>query len=93
MYTDRILRCKDCGNEFVFTAGEQEFYADKGFDNAPVRCKSCRAQRRHTAHNGREVVLYEIVCAKCGEVESIPFEPSHDRPVYCAKCYREIKGL
>ena len=42
MYTDKTLVCKDCGNEFVFTAGEQEFYAEKGFQNEPTRCKACR---------------------------------------------------
>ena len=43
MYEDKTLVCKDCGNEFVFTAGEQEFYAEKGFTNEPQRCKECRA--------------------------------------------------
>ena len=42
MYEDKNLTCKDCGNEFVFTAGEQEFYAEKGFVNEPQRCKACR---------------------------------------------------
>ena len=37
MYEDKTLVCKDCGNEFVFTAGEQEFYAEKGFVNEPQR--------------------------------------------------------
>ena len=35
MYEDKTLVCKDCGNEFVFTAGEQEFYASRGFENEP----------------------------------------------------------
>ena len=38
MYEDKILVCKECGNEFTFTAGEQEFYAEKGFQNEPTRC-------------------------------------------------------
>ena len=38
MYEDKTLVCKDCGNEFVFTAGEQEFYAERGFQNEPQRC-------------------------------------------------------
>ena len=42
MYEDKTLVCKECGNEFVFTAGEQEFYAEKGFTNEPQRCKACR---------------------------------------------------
>ena len=40
MYEDKTLVCKDCGNEFVFTAGEQEFYASRGFENEPQRCKA-----------------------------------------------------
>ena len=42
MYQDKTLTCKDCGQEFVFTAGEQEFYAEKGFQNEPTRCKGLR---------------------------------------------------
>ena len=46
MYEDKTLVCKECGNEFVFTAGEQEFYAEKGFNNEPKRCKPCREKRK-----------------------------------------------
>ena len=45
MYEDKTLVCKECGNEFVFTAGEQEFYAERGFANEPQRCKACRDAR------------------------------------------------
>lgn len=51
MYQDKVLVCKDCGQEFVWTAGEQEFYAEKGFQNAPVRCKACRAARKNSHRN------------------------------------------
>ena len=44
MFEDKTLTCKDCGNDFVFTAGEQEFYAEKGFVNEPQRCKDCRTR-------------------------------------------------
>ena len=47
MYEDKTLVCKDCGNEFVFTAGEQEFYASRGFENEPQRCKACRDARKN----------------------------------------------
>ena len=43
---DRTLVCKDCGQEFVFTEGEQEFYKEKGIDNDPVRCADCRRARK-----------------------------------------------
>ena len=45
MHTDRTLTCADCGQEFVFTASEQQFYADRGFSD-PRRCRNCRAQRK-----------------------------------------------
>ena len=48
---DKKIVCKDCGNEFVFTVGEQEFYKEKGFDNEPVRCSDCRRARK--AQNNR----------------------------------------
>lgn len=43
---DKTLVCKDCGNEFVFTEGEQAFYAEKGFANEPQRCKECRDKKK-----------------------------------------------
>jgi RNase P subunit RPR2 len=49
---DKKLICKDCGQEFIFTVGEQEFYKEKGFTNEPVRCKSCRDAKRNSS-NGR----------------------------------------
>ena len=56
MYTDRSLTCADCGQEFTFTAGEQEFYAQRGFSESPKRCVSCRqirkAQRSRTSDYG-----------------------------------------
>lgn len=44
--TDKTLVCVDCGAEFVFTVGEQEFYKEKGFENDPVRCPECRKARK-----------------------------------------------
>ena len=49
MYEDKTLVCKECGKEFVFTAGEQEFYAERGFQNEPQRCKACRDTRKAAA--------------------------------------------
>jgi CxxC-x17-CxxC domain-containing protein len=48
-YADKTLACRECGTEFVFTAGEQEFYAQKGFTNEPTRCPACRAARKQGA--------------------------------------------
>ena len=48
---DIMLVCKDCGKEFVFTVGEQQFYAEKGFTNQPVRCPACRKARKQRNNN------------------------------------------
>jgi CxxC-x17-CxxC domain-containing protein len=45
-YADKTLTCRDCGQAFVFTSGEQEFHASKGFSNEPGRCQDCRAVRK-----------------------------------------------
>ena len=45
-YTDKPLPCRDCGTSFLFTAGEQEFFAQKGFTNEPSRCPECRAANK-----------------------------------------------
>jgi DNA-directed RNA polymerase subunit RPC12/RpoP len=44
---DKTIVCKDCGKEFVFTEGEQEFYKEKGFENEPQRCPECRKARKN----------------------------------------------
>ena len=64
MYEDKTLVCKECGKEFVFTAGEQEFYAERGFQNEPQRCKACRDARKNAARGPRE--YFTAVCAACG---------------------------
>ena len=48
---DKTLVCSDCGKEFVFTEGEQAFYAEKGFTNEPKRCKACRDKRKAEKNN------------------------------------------
>jgi CxxC-x17-CxxC domain-containing protein len=99
MYTDKTLTCRECGKEFVFTAGEQEFYATRGFQNEPGRCPECRAARK--AQNGgasrmgdqrqpRE--MHTVTCAECGKETQVPFKPSGDRPVYCQECFQNRKA-
>lgn len=43
---DKTLVCRECGNEFTFSVGEQEFYKEKGFENEPTRCAPCRKARK-----------------------------------------------
>ncbi|MFZ7133539.1 MAG: zinc-ribbon domain-containing protein [Eubacteriales bacterium] len=49
---DRSITCKDCNAEFIFTEGEQQFYKEKGFENDPVRCPSCRQARKQQKNKG-----------------------------------------
>ena len=89
MYEDKTLVCKECGKEFVFTAGEQEFYAERGFQNEPQRCKECRAARKASARSNRE--MFTATCARCGQEAKVPLQPNDDRPVYCSECYAIVK--
>ena len=88
MFQDKIIACKDCGQEFTFTAGEQEFYAEKGFTNEPQRCKSCRNARKGNAPRREDRPMYDAICASCGATCKVPFEPRNDRPIYCSDCFR-----
>jgi len=90
MYQDKTIICKDCGNEFIFTAGEQEFYAEKGFENEPIRCKDCRAAKKASIRANRQ--MYTAVCAECGGEATLPFEPKEDRPVYCSECFAKMNS-
>ena len=89
MFEDKVLVCKECGQEFVFSAGEQEFYAERGFQNEPQRCKKCRDARKNAARGPRE--YFTAVCAECGREARVPFEPKTDRPVYCSDCFAKIR--
>lgn len=83
---DTNLTCVECGEEFLFSADEQEFYESKGFSE-PKRCKDCRA-RIKAARSGRGPrEMHDAVCADCGEETQVPFKPSGDKPVYCRDCY------
>jgi CxxC-x17-CxxC domain-containing protein len=88
MYQDEILKCRDCGEDFVFTARDQEFFAEKGFTNKPVRCKNCRNARRNDGDGRRPArEMHDAVCAQCGKPTQVPFLPKNDRPVYCSDCF------
>ena len=83
MFEDKTLVCRDCGKEFVFSASEQQFFADKGFQNDPTRCHECRAARRNRENPGRaERQYFEVICDGCGCTTQVPFQPKGDRPVY-----------
>jgi CxxC-x17-CxxC domain-containing protein len=105
MPTDRELTCRDCSSSFVFTSGEQEFYASKGLQNDPVRCPSCRAQRKMMRPEDRDESpsygvyaswggrtprqLHVAICSGCARAAEVPFVARGDRPVFCSDCYNE----
>lgn len=97
-YQDKTLLCRDCDNEFLFSAGEQEFFASKGYVNEPRRCPSCRAsyRARQTALGaapGRPArEMYPAVCAQCGAQTQLPFLPRLEKPVYCSTCFDQVRA-
>ncbi|MBQ0105427.1 MAG: zinc-ribbon domain containing protein [Armatimonadetes bacterium] len=89
-YEDKTLKCKICGNDFVFTAGEQEFYASRGLENEPVRCPECRNRKKQENMRGRKE-FFTVTCAQCGCETTVPFKPSGIKPVLCRDCFEAQK--
>ncbi len=87
MFEDKNLVCRECGEEFTFTGGEQEFYHEKGFTD-PKTCKNCRGKG---GARREERPKFTAVCAGCGADAILPFKPSGERPVYCSNCFERIK--
>jgi CxxC-x17-CxxC domain-containing protein len=108
VYSDKNLTCADCGQEFVFTASEQDFYAQRGFTE-PRRCASCRASRKaaRNADSGGSYggggggggyrdrgprEMFSATCSNCGREAQVPFRPTSGKPVYCSDCFRTMRG-
>lgn len=96
-FVDRFLKCSDCGNDFVFTAGEQLFFHDKQFKNDPKRCKLCKAKRAglgRSANANAPTALplsrteTRTECSACGIETTVPFKPTQGRPVLCRSCFQ-----
>lgn len=88
---DRTITCRHCGQPFVFTEGEQRFYAERGLSHEPQRCASCRAlAKRSRSPANRE--YHPAICADCGKQTSVPFEPQPNRLVYCSSCFDQIRA-
>ena len=104
MPADTTLTCRDCGQNFTFTSGEQDFYASRGYSE-PSRCPDCRAARKAERDSGgygsyggggggsrgpRE--MFTATCSSCGNEAQVPFQPSGDKPVYCSACFQQRGG-
>ena len=96
-YRDKVLKCAECGAEFVFTAGEQAFFADKGFKNEPKRCKPCKSKRGQNVGGGGgggyQRAETRTTCSQCGKETTVPFKPTQGRPVYCRECFQQRRSM
>ncbi len=95
--SDKALTCGECGDQFTFTVGEQEFFASKGFTNEPKRCTQCRGARRSQQGGygdsyGVAREMHPAVCAQCGKDTTVPFRPRGDKPVYCSNCFSGMRS-
>jgi CxxC-x17-CxxC domain-containing protein len=94
VFSDRNLTCRDCGESFIFSVGEQSFFASKGLTNDPQRCANCRAVAKRTraaaSDGARE--YHAAVCNSCGGQAMVPFLPRSDRPVYCSSCFDQVRA-
>jgi len=100
-FIDKILKCSDCGNDFVFTAGEQLFFHDKHFKNQPKRCKTCKSKRvavlsappvMGNAHHFSRVET-RATCSQCGKDTTVPFRPTQGRPIFCRECFTQKRNV
>src|ERR1700684_849377 len=96
MYTDEMLTCVDCGQQFPFTSGEQEFFAMKGFTNKPSRCTDCRAARKAGrspngggARSSSQREMFQATCSQCGVRGGVPFAPRGDKAVLLPRLFRQ----
>jgi len=92
-FQDKMLKCIDCGTEFLFTAGEQLFFRDKQFKNEPKRCKACKAKRLAVIGAPSPASRYPRIetrttCSQCGKETTVPFRPTQGRPVLCRECFQ-----
>jgi CxxC-x17-CxxC domain-containing protein len=104
VYTDKILVCADCGQQFVFTASEQDFFAQRGFSE-PKRCAPCRNARKaarpdgggHSGGSGGGYdrgprQMFPATCSRCGKETEVPFQPTNGKSVYCSDGFRLARG-
>ena len=99
-YTDKQLKCVECGTDFTHSAQDQERFAQLGYENEPRRCEGCRAARRARQGGGggggqrqdgnrQRRELFDAICAECNRPAKIPFKPRGDRPIYCSTCFED----
>ncbi len=88
-YADQTLTCRDCSQAFLFTVGEQEFFAQKGFTNAPSRCPGCRSARK--AERGGSSGGYASGYSSGGYGGSYDRGPREMFSAICSSCGNEAR--
>jgi len=83
---DKVLVCKDCNKKFLWTAGEQKFFIDKGLRNIPKRCKICTSDYKDKIREKHPA--WWVKCQTCGQKAEVPFEPKTD-DVFCEECFNK----
>ena len=98
---DKVIKCRDCGEKFVFTVGEQNFYKVRGFQHEPTRCRRCRDEKKRASggpaaaspiSNAAPREFHEAVCSSCGQMTQVPFRPTPGKPVYCRDCFQNVRS-
>jgi hypothetical protein len=74
-FSNSILICVDCGEEFVFTASAQQYFAERGFTEPPKRCKSC-----YNEYRTRDVAEPEEEVTESPERPLLPPDSGSDQP-------------
>jgi len=90
-FADKVLKCSECGTEFVFSVGEQMFFQDKKFAHDPKRCRDCRAKRARSFSKLRPET--RTVCSNCGVETTVPFKPTKGGPCFAAYVSKINKKL
>jgi CxxC-x17-CxxC domain-containing protein len=88
VYTDQVIVCADCGDEFVFSSADQEFYAEKGFSSPPKRCRNCRQVRKAQRNSAGGGSGYGSSSAGGGYSSSSSYDrgPRQMFDAVCANC-------
>lgn len=89
---DKRIQCVDCGQVFVFTAGEQRFFREKHILNEPKRCRVCKTKMMahmppQTGDAPRRIETV-VRCSRCEKETTVPFIPIQGRPVFCRDCFQ-----
>ncbi|MEN6519994.1 MAG: DEAD/DEAH box helicase [Armatimonadota bacterium] len=93
-YQDQKCVCRDCEQEFIFSAQLQQLFAAKHY-NPPTRCPKCHEARNHRRRHSRggDSKINTAPCSICGKDAQLPFKPNPQKPIYCEECFKSQAAL